>query len=183
MDQSAAIPFLVVLITSVLAAATDVWKFKVYNVLTLPFFLCGVVYHVWHGGTPELVTSLLGALFGFSMLFFFYVVGGMGAGDVKFMAGVGAWLGFQFTLVVFVAASVAAALYAIGLMVLFGSAKETWVNFQIACHRIAVLGRYLAADDRVETEVVRDDRRQRLIPFTAMVALGLIAVLAIVRLM
>ena len=54
---------------------------------------------------------------------------------------------------------------------------ETLVNLQILWLRLASIGRYLGADDRVETEVLRTDRRRRLIPFAAMVAIGLIATL------
>ena len=179
MEHSLGVPILVVLASASVAAVTDVWKFKVHNALTFPLLLSGLLYH-WALDNPHtqgLMYSALGALFGFGILLVLYVLGGMGAGDVKFMAGVGAWLGFPLTLVVFLAASLAAGIYAIGLLLLFGNVRETWINLQIAWHRVMVFGRHLGAEDRVETEVQRSDRRRRLIPFTAMVALGMIVVL------
>src|SRR5207248_19483 len=91
----------VVLTASAVAAVTDVWKFKVYNALTLPLVLSGLLYHAVVGGWAGLLGSLLGCLFGFAILFAFFLMGGMGAGDVKLMAAIGAWLGVPATFAVF----------------------------------------------------------------------------------
>lgn len=179
MEQSLGIPILVVLVGALVGALTDVWQFKVHNLLTFPLLLSGLLYHGILEGMPGVTASLLGALFGFGTLLILYVLGGMGAGDVKFVAAVGAWLGFPVTLVILLAAFIAAGIYAIALLVLFGNLRETWVNVQIACHRVLAFGRYLGAEDRAEIEVQRGDRRRRLIPFTAMVALGIVAVVVV----
>jgi prepilin peptidase CpaA len=171
---STAIPVFVVLVASLIAAATDVWKFKVYNALTLPLLASGLLYHGFRG---ELADSLLGVLFGFAALIVLYVIGGMGAGDVKLMAAVGAWLGMPLTFYVFMAASLAAGLYAIGLVVWTGRVGETVVNLHIMWLRLASVGRYLGTEDQIENEVRRTDRRRRIIPFAAMIAIGLIATL------
>jgi len=164
----------VVLVAALIAAATDVWKFRVYNALTLPLLASGLLYHGFRG---EIADSLLGVLFGFAALIVLYIVGGMGAGDVKLMAAVGAWLGMPMTFYVFIASSLAAGVYAIGLIVWTGRVSETVVNLQLMWLRLASVGRYLGGEDRVESEVQRDDRRRRIIPFAAMVAIGLIATL------
>jgi prepilin peptidase CpaA len=116
-------------------------------------------------------------MFGFAALFVLYILGGMGAGDVKLMAGIGAWLGMPLTFYVFIASSLAAGLYAAGLVVWTGRVAETVVNLQILWLRLASVGRFLGADDKVEVEVSRTDRRKRIIPFAAMVAVGLVATL------
>lgn len=167
-----AVPVIVVLVAALVAAATDIWKFKVYNVLTLPLLVSGLLYHAFRG---ELADSLLGVLFGFAALIVLYIIGGMGAGDVKLMAAVGAWLGMPLTFYVFIASSLAAGVYSIGLVVWTGQVGETAVNLQILWLRLASVGRYLGSDDKVESEVRRSDRRKRIIPFAAMVAIGLVA--------
>jgi prepilin peptidase CpaA len=101
----------------------------------------------------------------------------MGGGDVKLMAALGAWLGVPFTFYVFIASSLAAGVYALGLIVGCGRVRETWINLKIIWHRVAAVGRHLGGEDRIEDEVGRDDRRRRLIPFAAMVAVGLVAAL------
>ena len=84
MGQSVAIvPAVVVVVGALIAAFTDIWKYKVHNVLTLPFLASGLAYHGLTHGWPGLAASLAGALFGFGVLFVFYLMGGMGAGDVK----------------------------------------------------------------------------------------------------
>jgi prepilin peptidase CpaA len=101
----------------------------------------------------------------------------MGAGDVKLLAGVGAWLGMPLTFIVFLASALAAGVYAIVLVLVYGRFRETWVNLKIVWHRLAAISRHLGAEDHIEAEVGRSDRRTRLIPFGAMVAVGLIALL------
>jgi prepilin peptidase CpaA len=176
------IPCLVVLAAAVISAVTDVWKFKVHNALTLPLLASGLIYHAVVEGKPGLATSLLGVLFGFGMLLAFYVRGGMGAGDVKLMAAVGAWLGMPLTFYVFIASSLAAGVYAVVLVAFSqGGLSEVLLNFQILWVRMQTIGRHLGDDNRIEREVKRDDRRRRLIPFAAMVAVGLIATLLWLR--
>jgi prepilin peptidase CpaA len=174
MFGSNAVPVIVVLTAALVAAVTDVWKFKVYNALTLPLLAAGLLYH---GFRLEIADSIMGILFGFAALVPLYMIGGMGAGDVKLMAAIGAWLGLQLTFYVFIASSLAAGIYAIMLMVATGKVGETIVNLHILWLRLASIGRYLASDDRVEAEVKRTDRRRRIIPFAAMVAIGIVATL------
>jgi prepilin peptidase CpaA len=171
---SATTPIVVALTAALIAATTDLWKFKVYNALTLPLLLSGLVYH---GLQANLANSLVGILFGFAALFVLYVLGGMGAGDVKLMAAIGAWLGMPLTFCVFIASSLAAGVYAVLLMALSRGTGETLVNLRILWLRLSSIGRYLGADDSVEQKIIRSDRRGSLIPFAAMVAIGLITTL------
>lgn len=173
----ALIPVLTVMAAVLVAAVTDVWKFRVYNALTLPLLATGLIYHLATGGMAGLGGSLLGMLVGFGVLILFYVMGGVGAGDVKLMAGVGAWLGMPLIFYVFLASSLAAGVYAVGLLVLYRGLGETWINIQIILHRVLALGRYLGADDHLENELKRSDRRQRTIPFAAMMAVGFVVLL------
>jgi prepilin peptidase CpaA len=172
-----ALPIFVVLVAVSIAAITDIWKFKVHNLLTLPLLVSGLIYHGAVDGVDGFVKSLIGVLFGFAVLIFFYLLGGMGGGDVKLLAAVGAWLRVPLTFYVFIAASLAAGLYAIIVVFLYGTVGETWVNLKIAWYRLVAVSRHLGADDRVEQEVNRPDRRGRVIPFAAMVALGLVGTL------
>lgn len=167
-------PLAVVLGASLVAAATDVWRFRIPNILTLPLLASGLIYHALTGEPGGLLFSFLGALFGFSILFIFYLLGGMGAGDVKLLAGIGAWLGIWPTMYVFVASGLAAGVYALLLILMYGSLRETWTKLRIIWFRLSVLGRFLGTEESA-TVAGQDLNRRRLIPFAAMVALGLIA--------
>ena len=178
MASTLPIPVTVALLAVGVAAITDVWKFKVYNVLTIPLLLSGLAYHGVTGGWEGIGVSMLGCLVGFGILVGFYVLGGMGAGDVKLMAALGAWLGPLLTACLFLVSAIAAGLYALGLILFYGRVGETWNNLRVLYYRLAILGRYLGSEDRLESEVNAVDRRRRVIPFAAMMGLGLLTLLA-----
>jgi prepilin peptidase CpaA len=178
-DPVQPVPIVVVLIAALITTVTDLWKFKVYNVVTVPLLVSGLIYHSLVGGMGGFQGSLLGALFGFAVLLAFYVMGGMGAGDVKLMAAIGAWLGLPTTFHLFIASSLAAGVYSVILVVVGRGLAETLINFQILWLRLAVLGRHLGTGQRVEAEVNRPDRRHRLVPFAAMVMIGTVALIVL----
>jgi prepilin peptidase CpaA len=172
------LPYIVVATAGAIAAVTDVWKFKVHNWLTLPLLIAGLLYHSMAAQGQGIGFSLLGIGFGFSILLLFYVIGGVGAGDVKLLAGCGAWLGLHATFYLFVFAGLATGVYAVGLLLWHGGVMRTVVTFQIIGAQTSAMFRHLGPNERVEEVVAnKDDRRKRLIPFAAMVAVGFMAFL------
>lgn len=177
MGDSAIVAQGVVVVAAVVAAVTDIWRFKVYNAMTFPLMISGLVYHVIEGGWPALSSSLGGALFGFVILIIPYLAGGMGAGDVKFLAGVGAWLGLPSMLIVALVGFLATGVYGVVLTAATGRLRETWLNLQVIFYRFMTVGHYLRAGDQLEsvqTIAQQPDRKQRLIPVSAMMALGVV---------
>ena len=168
------IPVVVVLIASCIAAVTDIWKYRVHNVLTIPLFLSGIVYHTIISGWGGLGDSLLGGLFGFGILFAPYLLGLMGAGDVKLLAGVCAWLGLGLAVVVFASTSLVAGVYALALICYRGKIRESWDTIKLIFYRLAVLKFYFSQDDMVESYSTGTDHRLRVIPYGAMVPFGII---------
>jgi len=83
------------------AAISDLRTRKIPNWLTVTGFVAALVFHIATGGLPGLGYSLLGFLTGFSILLLLWLTGGGGAGDVKLMGALGAWLGWKGTLYVF----------------------------------------------------------------------------------
>lgn len=76
---------------------------------------------------------MLGMLVGLACLLPLYSVGGMGAGDVKLMAGVGAWLGAWITFYAFCVSAIVGAVMAV-LMVLYrGRVKQHYANLLMIC--------------------------------------------------
>jgi prepilin peptidase CpaA len=177
MNITLPLPVAVILVAALIATATDLRAFKIHNALTLPLLLSGLVYHAAVERGAGLQGSVMGMLFGFALLFPFYLMGGMGGGDVKLMAGVGAWLGVPSTFCVFVVTAAVAGVYALVLILVTGSGRETWTNLKIIWLRVAAVGRHLGGEDRVEAEARRPDRRRRLVPFAAMMTLGIVGAL------
>ncbi|MEW6558222.1 MAG: A24 family peptidase [Elusimicrobiota bacterium] len=75
---------------------TDIKYRKIYNFITFPAVILGLGFNFFYSGLPGLKDSLAGFAAGFLFLFIFYLLGGIGAGDVKFMAAVGSLKGFEF---------------------------------------------------------------------------------------
>jgi prepilin peptidase CpaA len=83
------------------AAAVDLRSRRIPNWLTLSLILSGFAQSFTWAHTVMPGSSALGFLTGFGLTFTFFALGAMGGGDVKLLAGLGAWLGPIPTLVVF----------------------------------------------------------------------------------
>ena len=83
-------------------AWNDVRTNRIPNYLTLGGVLAGLGYQLGFQGWTGLANGFLGMCLGFALLILFYWQGGLGAGDVKALAALGAWLGPRQTLYLFV---------------------------------------------------------------------------------
>jgi prepilin peptidase CpaA len=141
--------------------------------VTLPLLASGLAYHAAIAGWPGLRLSLGGAGFGFAILFVPFALGVMGAGDVKLLAGVGAWLGQPLTFDVLIAAVIFGGLYSFFLVTTTGRLRQTLADIR------TIIARGVHRPElSVRRAVARPDQHGRLIPFAAMVALGLFATIA-----
>jgi prepilin peptidase CpaA len=123
-------PVWVVTVTLVVAAVIDGWKLKVPNWITFPMIISGWIYSAWAAQSTGMIWyqglgwSLLGTLVGLLLLLPAYAIGGMGAGDVKLLAGVGAWMHGTHTAYAFAVSAVVGAVLAVG-MVLY---RRAWAR-------------------------------------------------------
>jgi prepilin peptidase CpaA len=83
----------VVLVVAFIACVTDVRTRRIPNALTFGAAALAILFHLTASGLPGLQTALLGWLVGLVVFLPFFLLGGMGAGDVKLLAALGAWLG------------------------------------------------------------------------------------------
>ncbi|MGP0062643.1 MAG: prepilin peptidase [Isosphaeraceae bacterium] len=102
------------------AAFIDGRSLRVPNWLTAHFVLGGWIYAYWSGGGSLLLWSIAGAAVGLISLMPLYAIGGMGAGDVKLMAGVGAWMGPTLTFWAFLSSAMAGGLMGLAMMIYSG---------------------------------------------------------------
>jgi prepilin peptidase CpaA len=77
---------------------TDLRERKIYNKVLIPFLIIALIVHLGTGGIEGLGFSFGGTAVGFSILLIPYFLGGMGAGDVKLLAVIGALKGAVFVL-------------------------------------------------------------------------------------
>jgi prepilin peptidase CpaA len=87
------VPGIIVLVVAVIAVAFDVRTRRIPNWLTFGGAAAALAYSVTTSGLAGLGTAVAGWLVGAALFFPFFALGGMGAGDVKLLAALGAWLG------------------------------------------------------------------------------------------
>jgi len=150
--------------------------------LTLPLLVVGLGYHLATGGGSGLMTALQGAALPMAILSIPYLMGIMGAGDVKLMMAFGAWLGPETATLLLALGLGFTAVYSFGLLAWQGRLRDSWATFHLAMFQLSTIGQNFSAEGENEYESVRDvvkvpNRRQRLVPFSVMVAIGVVIAL------
>ena len=118
---------------AVLAVATftDLRSRRIPNWLVLPFMAAGLVVPAllagWHGLGQSLEGFGLGAL----IYGFLAVIGGMGMGDVKLVAAIGAWVGPKQLLFAILITAMAGGLMAVGWAIYGKFAGDVWKSRKI----------------------------------------------------
>ncbi|GLX67675.1 A24 family peptidase [Paenibacillus glycanilyticus] len=87
------LPFAAVTVLLLAAFYTDLKAMTIPNLLTVPFWAAGCLYALAVHGGQGLMLAFGGALAGFVPLLLLHLAKGIGAGDVKLFAALGAWLG------------------------------------------------------------------------------------------
>jgi prepilin peptidase CpaA len=77
----------------IIAALTDIRSQRIPNTLTYSSVVFALAFHIQASGLHGLLFSLSGLALGLAFLILPYLMGGMGAGDVKLLGAVGAALG------------------------------------------------------------------------------------------
>lgn len=106
----------VLLVVLVTAIGTDLRFARIPNWLTFPAMGFALIGHVWSGGMSEGLFSLAGLGAGLGLFLLIYLSGSIGAGDVKLMAAIGAFVGPYGVLECGWLAFVVGGIYALGAM-------------------------------------------------------------------
>jgi len=84
---------LLIVIVGLAAVIEDLSRRRISNWTSGGAAVSGLIVHCAQKGWSGALHSVLGAMIGFGVFLVFYLLGGMGGGDVKLMAGFGALLG------------------------------------------------------------------------------------------
>ena len=161
-------------VTLVVAAVIDGTKLKVPNRLTFPMIVSGWIAGAVFFGWAGLGWSLLGTAVGLGLLLPAYAIGGMGAGDVKLLAGVGAWMGAGMTLWAFAVSAIVGGVIALG-MVFF---RRKWRHHQSQFTMILSEILILRNAEELSTLAAERKRTMMLLPYGIPIAIGSIAYFA-----
>lgn len=88
-----AIPHVAVVVVGILACVSDVRTRRIPNRLTMSAASIALVFHVCSSGWQGLLLSSSGLGIGLLMFLPLFALRAMGAGDVKLLAALGAWIG------------------------------------------------------------------------------------------
>lgn len=83
----------VVVSVALVACVTDLRNRRIPNILTFGTAVAALVYGGWTGGWTGLGSVALGWLIGGVAFIVPFALGGLGGGDIKLLAAIGAWLG------------------------------------------------------------------------------------------
>lgn len=155
-------------IFTVIAAITDYKARKIYNVLTVPFFVLGIVYQAVFNGWEGLMYGGLGFAAGFGSFFLIWMAGGGAAGDVKMMGALSVWLGFKATIAVMIVGT---------LFVLLGSfAVLFWSVIRRGARKTKetylATGKALKGKKKYKPETMEQKQKRGLMPFALPVVLA-----------
>lgn len=101
---------------------------RVPNWLNGLLLSAGIMAQWWHPQGAGLWAALSGALVGLGVLIIPWIIHGMGAGDVKLMAAIGAWFGPTMTLWAFVVGAMLGAVIAVVMIVGSGRLQQAYTN-------------------------------------------------------
>jgi len=155
----------------IVAAVIDGWKLKVPNWLTFPLVIGGWIYSTASFGWEGLAWSVLGTLVGLGLLLPVYAIGGMGAGDVKLLAGVGAWVWATDALYAFCVSAIVGGVIAVAMVLWRRDWYHHWYQFW------TIAGEILEVRDpnALATSATQRKSTMLLLPYGIPIAIGSIA--------
>ena len=158
---AASVTLLVIL---AVAVREDLSSHRLPNGLTLGALALGIALQAYGGGLDGFGLSVVGAAAGLASLLPFYLMKGMGAGDVKLMMAAGAFLGPVDAFVAVLLSLVAGAVIAV-LIVVWRIASSTSVP--------ALSGNGAAGASKMESAFTRAAAEK--FPYAAAIAAGVVA--------
>ncbi len=163
--------------TLIVAAIIDGLQLKVPNWITYPMIFTGWVYSALlssYAGWEGLGYSLLGTVVGLALLLPLYAIGGMGAGDVKLLAGVGAWMWPTVTFFAFAVSAIVGGVIAVGMVLWTKSWNKHRDQFW------GIFNEIITVKDPEKLAEIAAERKPRmfLLPYGIPIAIGSIAYFA-----
>ena len=155
------------------AVLIDMRRHSVPNLISLGGLVLGLALNIWllGPGTEGLLTALGGVLLGLLVFLPFYATGGMGAGDVKLMAMVGAYLDPLHVLLAAGLSLAAGSLMGLGILLMRRGAGCMARRYTSSFQCLAVTGKWSYVPPAA------DEPAAARFPYALAIALGTLATL------
>jgi prepilin peptidase CpaA len=149
-----------------LACVPDMRTRRIPNILTLGSALAALLFHGAASGWTGLLSSAGGWLLGAALFFPIFALRGMGAGDVKLLAAVGAWLGPAQVVWVGLITSVAGGILGLAVSFAYGYGLTAIRNVS------ALLGQWLLVGVRPLPQLTLQTARGPRLAYAVPIAIG-----------
>ena len=153
------------------ACVTDVRAARIPNALTLLGVVAGLVAHAVLPAGLGVGAALAAAAAGLVVFLPFFVLGGMGGGDVKLMAAVGAWLGWPAILTAALTIAIVGGGVALVVAISRGYLRQALGNL------LALARFWIVAGVRPEPSLTLAEGRGPRLPYAVPVLLGVLVTL------
>ena len=160
----------VVLLVSA-ACVFDLRERRIPNALTLGSAVAGLLFAFLVHGPIGLGMAVLGWVVGCALFAPFFVLGGTGAGDVKLLAALGAWVGPGLVCWVAIYAALAGGVLALAVSARQGYLKQSFVNL------LGLLAFWRAAGIRPMPGMTLHTADSPRLPYAVPIAAGALAAL------
>jgi prepilin peptidase CpaA len=148
------------------ATFTDLRSRRIPNWLVLPFLVLGISVSAWLHGWHGLGQSFEGLGLGLLIYGFLFWMGGMGAGDVKLCAAIGAWIGPDQLFIALVITGLTGGVMVLCWAAFGGFLKELFTGTSNLVFGIKDRGTLH------DPELVISNPRKRKIPYAPAIAIG-----------
>jgi prepilin peptidase CpaA len=131
---------LAALVLSMAACVTDLRSRRIPNVLTFGGAAAALAFHLIVGGPQAFLQALLGWTLGAAIFFPPFALGGLGGGDIKLLAALGAWLGPLAALWLAIYTSLAGAVMALAVALAHGYLGQALRNMRLLLTHWRIVG-------------------------------------------
>jgi prepilin peptidase CpaA len=121
----------VAIVIAAIACVTDLRTRRIPNVLTFGGAFAALWFHAITGGVPGFAQAITGWTVGAVVFAIPFALGGLGGGDVKLLAALGAWLGPSTTLWVALYTGVAGGIGAVVVALANGYLRTAITNVSV----------------------------------------------------
>lgn len=136
----------------VMAAVIDVREGRIPNWLTGSLAVFGIGVNSLEYGWDGFLFSFGGLIMGLVCLIFFYLKGGMGAGDVKLLGAIGTILGPGQVVFAFAFAAMLGGLYSLALLSNQGGMRHAWDRMFLLLSTLKVTKTIPVSGTQIPTE-------------------------------
>ena len=150
----------------IIAAITDIRWQRIPNMLTYTTMVICLLYHITFSGVQGLFFSLSGLALGMAFFMLPYLMGGMGAGDVKLLGAVGAVLGPKGVFEAALCTAIVGGIYALILLLIKHKDCRDLIS------RYATTLKIFAATGELYTIAAGENEKQPKLCYGVAIALG-----------